>query len=269
MSINKPENIREALYGRANIEDSPELLQYYNELKQFGADGLWTVANAIEPWQPKSESIPMIWRYQDLRSLVLKSADLVDPSKAGRRVVMLVNEGRTQYSACVGWLYTGLQTMRPGEITSAHRHMASALRFIMEGSGAYTVVDGHKIELNALDFVLTPNGCWHDHGVADSGDQCVWQDGLDIPLMNALDANFYDVYPEKAQKALYPVNDMPMSWGGSGVTPEKFSFSRNWSSPYSPVMRFPFEKTYESLCDWQKSLNQTPLMAISFVTVTR
>src|SRR5690606_8066686 len=108
-------------------------------------------------------------------------------------VVMLVNPGRRDVSACVGHLYTGVQIMNPGESTSAHRHMASALRFIMEGSGAYTVVDGEKLSLGARDFVLTPNGTWHDHGVDADGSQCIWQDGLDIPLINTLDANFYQV----------------------------------------------------------------------------
>src|SRR3546814_8084995 len=72
----------------------------------------------------------------------------------------------------------------------------SALRFIMEGSGAFTNVDGHKMTLAANDFVLTPNGTWHEHGVDESGTVCIWQDGLDIPLMNALEANFYEVHPD-------------------------------------------------------------------------
>lgn len=248
----KPVNIQEAMHGRADVSDSPELVAYYKQLHKFGADALWTVANAIEPWQPKSPTIPMIWKYKDLRALVLKSADMVSPEKAGRRVVMLVNEGRVEASACVGWLYTGLQTMRPGEITSAHRHMASALRFIMEGQGAYTVVDGHKINLNARDFVLTPNDCWHDHGVREDGEQCIWQDGLDIPLMNVLDVNFYDVYPKSAQDALHPANDMPETWAGSGVLPDGFT----WQHNYSPVMRFSFDKTYEALLNRAKIVDE-------------
>ncbi len=86
--------------------------------------------------------------------------------------------------------------MRPGERASAHAHAASALRFIMEGAGAYTIVDGQRMTLGANDFVLTPNGCWHEHGVSEDGLPCIWQDGLDIPLVNALEANFYAVHPE-------------------------------------------------------------------------
>src|SRR3546814_10228008 len=89
--------------------------------------------------------------------------------------------------------------MAPGECASSHRDRASALRFIMEGQGAFTNVDGHKVTLGPNDFVLTPNGTWHEHGVSEDGTVCIWQDGLDIPLMNALEANFYQVHPDLQQ----------------------------------------------------------------------
>jgi len=43
--------------------------------------------------------------------------------------------------------------------------------------------------------VLTPNGTWHEHGVASDGTPCIWQDGLDIPLVNTLEAKFYGSTP--------------------------------------------------------------------------
>ncbi len=118
--------------------------------------------------------------------------------------------------------------MNPGEFTSAHRHQASALRFIMEGKGAYTTVDGERMVLGARDLVLTPNGTWHDHGVDAGGTQCIWQDGLDIPLMNSLDANFYEVHPEMVQK------------------PGTLS-RENWSKPYSPQFKYGWDDAYKSL----------------------
>ena len=141
---------------------------------------------------------------------------------------MLVNPGRKEWSAAAGLLYTGVQIMNPGEFTSAHRHQASALRFIMEGLGAYTVVDGERLELGARDLVLTPNGTWHDHGIDATGTQCIWQDGLDIPLMNSLDANFYEVHPDVVQR------------------PAQLSRA-NWSKPYSPVFRYGWEESYSNL----------------------
>lgn len=141
--------MREAVAGRANVEDTKELLSYYADLEKLEAGALWTVANKIEPWFPQSASAPVLWRYRDLREHVLRSLDLVTAEKAGRRVIYLANPHRRDVSAAVGWLYTGLQVMQPGEVASSHQHSASALRFIMEGEGAYTVVDGHKMSRTA------------------------------------------------------------------------------------------------------------------------
>lgn len=236
--------MREDIIGRANVADTPALEAYYQRLDQQGAFALWTVANAIEPWEPQANSVPYLWRYRDLRDLVIQAADLVSPEKAGRRVVALANPRRRDVSACVGWLYTGLQVMRPGEATSAHRHAASALRFIMEGRGAYTVVDGHKVTLSARDFVITPNGTWHEHGVDADGAQCIWQDGLDIPLVNALEAGWYEVHADIRQQVRYPVNDSPSLFSGPGLLPET---GRGWSKPYSPLLRYAWDPTYEAL----------------------
>ena len=237
------ENHREDVAGRANVEDTPELLAYYADLDRYKAGALWTVANKIEPWAPKSQSVPVVWRYRDLRDHVLRSVDLVTPEKAGRRVIYLNNPGRSDVAAAVGWLYAGLQVMNPGEVASAHRHSASAIRFIMEGSGAYTVVDGHKMTLGANDFVLTPNGTWHEHGVEASGSPCIWQDGLDIPFVNAMEANFYEVHPNGTEPVAFPVDDMTKTWGNPGLRPTDGS----WSKPYSPMFKYEWAPTYASL----------------------
>ena len=235
------------IYGRARVEDTPELEAYYKELEGLGAGALWTVANDIEPWEPRSSSIPMLWKYEDLRPLVLKSSELVTPEKAGRRVVYLVNDKRRDVSAAVGWLYTGIQVTRPGEFTSAHRHKASALRFIMEGEGGYTVVDGNKIMLEVNDFVITPNSTWHEHGVEAGGKTCIWQDGLDIPLVNALEANDYAVY-DGTQPLTAPINHSPMTYGGNGLIPP----DKEWNKPYSPLFKYSWKTVYPALLEAEK-----------------
>ena len=219
---------RENVVGRANVEDNPELEAYYAALEGEALGALWTVANEIEPWYPQPRSVPVLWKWSRIEPLVRRAPGLVSAEKAARRVVMLVNPGRKEWSAAAGLLYTGVQIMNPGESTSAHRHQASALRFIMDGRGAYTVVDGERMTLGPRDLVLTPNGTWHDHGIAADGTQCVWQDGLDIPLMNALDANFFEVHPDVLQKP------SPLS-------------REHWSKPYSPVFRYGWDESYEAL----------------------
>ena len=230
--------------GRARVTDTPELKAYYRQLETLGAGALWTVANDIEPWEPRSSSVPMLWKYEDLRELVLKSSELVTPEQAGRRVVYLVNDNRKNVSAAVGWLYTGIQVTRPGESTSAHRHKASALRFIMEGEGGYTVVDGNKITFEVNDFVITPNSTWHEHGVAADGKTCIWQDGLDIPLINALEANDYAVLDGK-QQLINPVNYSPLTYSATGVVLADVI----WDKPYSPLFKYSWKQVYPALLE--------------------
>ncbi len=241
------ENHSDDQIGRARVTNTPELEAYYKELATLGAGALWTVANDIEPWEPRSSSVPMLWKYDDLRALVLKSSELVTPEQAGRRVVYLVNDKRKDVSAAVGWLYTGIQVTSPGESTSAHKHKASALRFIMEGEKGYTVVDGNKITFEINDFVITPNSTWHEHGVEADGKTCIWQDGLDIPLVNALEANDYAVFNGK-QPIVKPVNYSPMSFDGVGLIPADFV----WNKPYSPLFKYSWKKVYPSLLEAAK-----------------
>ena len=219
---------RENIIGRANVEDTPELEAYYRALEGEELGALWNVANEIEPWYPQPKSVPILWKWKKVEPFVRKAPELVSAEKAARRVVMLVNPGRKEWSAAAGLLYTGVQIMNPGEAASAHRHQASALRFVMDGRGAYTIVDGERMDLGARDFVLTPNGTWHEHGVDAGGTQCVWQDGLDIPLMNSLDANFYEVHPKVNQ------------------TPAPLS-RENWSKPYSPQFIYKWDDSYGAL----------------------
>lgn len=258
MSDERYDSYNEDVIGRANVAATPELIKYYKDLEQFEAGALWNVANKIEPWEPKSQSVPVLWRYQDLREYVLRSVDLVTPEQAGRRVIYLNNPGRQDVSAAVGWLYSGLQVMHPGEAASAHSHSSSALRFIMEGSGAYTVVDGHKMTLGANDFVLTPNGAWHEHGVSAEGSTCIWQDGLDIPFVNAMEAGFYAVHPDLSQAVTFPVNDATHIWGNPGLKP----VLHDWQKPYSPLLKYEWEPTYEALSRYAKVTDGSPFDGI-------
>src|SRR4051794_27545907 len=248
------DSYREDVAGRANVADTPELVQFYRELAAANAGALWTVANKIEPWQPVSESVPVLWHYQALRPKVLRALELVTPEQAGRRVVYLANPGRTDVTAAVGWLYSGLQVMGPGECASSHRHSASALRFIMEGSGAFTNVDGHKMTLGRNDFVLTPNGTWHEHGVSEDGTVCIWQDGLDIPLMNALEANFYEVHPDLQQAVTFAVDDSTATWAGAGLRP----WGSTWNKRYSPLLKYEWAPTYEALQKYGRVTDGSP-----------
>ncbi|MER7752843.1 cupin domain-containing protein [Kitasatospora sp. NPDC097643] len=241
--VNDVNDYDDSRIGRARVGDSAELKSYYEELAAHEAGALWTVANEIEPWYPQPRSVPVLWRYTDLAPLVRKALPLVTADDAGRRVVMLVNPARRELSAAVGLLYTGLQIMGPGEAMTAHRHQAAALRFVHEGTGAWTIVDGQKLRVGPRDFAITPNNTWHEHGNEGTDGPVIWQDGLDIPLINTLDANFYEIHPELHQQPGAVVNSSLLQYAGTllpyGV--------ESWSRPYSPLLGWPWEPSYEAL----------------------
>ncbi|WP_331772737.1 cupin domain-containing protein (plasmid) [Embleya sp. NBC_00888] len=240
--------------GRARVADTPELEAYYDELAELDAGALWTVANAIEPWYPQPRSVPTHWSYDKLRPLVRKALPLVKADDAGRRVVMLTNPGRRDVSAAVGLLYTGLQIMGPGEAMTAHRHQAAALRFVIEGTGAWTIVDGQKLKVGPRDFAITPNGTWHEHGNESFDTPCIWQDGLDIPLVNALDAPFYEVHPDLHQTAGDVVDSSLLTYSGT-LLPYG---AREWSKPYSPLFAYLWEPTYQALLNLARTSEDSP-----------
>lgn len=240
--------------GRARVIDSAELRAYYARLAELKTGALWTVANKIEPWYPQPRSVPMHWSYRELRPLVLEALDLVSGDDAGRRVVMLVNPERQEEAATVGLLYSGLQVMGPGEFMTAHRHQASALRFVLEGTGAWTIVEGQKLLVGPNDFAITPNWTWHEHGNQAIEGPVIWQDGLDIPLVNALDAPFYEVHPDIYQKQQGVENSSLLTYGAGQLRP----LGEEWSKSYSPLFAYPWETTYAALRNAAKAIEGSP-----------
>lgn len=249
------------MLGRARVRDTADLEAYYAKLAALEAGALWTIANKIEPWYPQPQSRPVKWSYADLRPLVLEALRLVSGDDAGRRVVALYNPERRDIAATVGLLYTGLQVMGPGESMTAHRHQAAALRFVLEGTGAWTIVDGQKLKVGPRDFAITPNWTWHEHGNEgiqggpDPAGPVIWQDGLDIPLVNALDAPFYEVHPDVYQKQVGVTNSSLYTYGAGQLRP--FG-ADTWHKSHSPLLAYPWEPTYEALLNAAKASDGSP-----------
>lgn len=133
---------------------------------------------------------PMHWRKTDLDRLLEMIGAKLKLEKGGqRRTLRLTNPGLEVGTTPTIWC--SIQYILPGEIADAHRHSATALRFIMEGAGVDTVVDGEQYMLNEGDLVLTPAWTWHDH--EHKGDKpMVWLDVLDVSLMQLLHASFFE-----------------------------------------------------------------------------
>jgi gentisate 1,2-dioxygenase len=147
------------------------------------------VLHSLVPERPHARCVPVFWRYDELREPLLEAGRIISAEEAVRRVLILENPALPGESCITNTLYAGLQLLNPGEVAPAHRHTQSALRFVLEGHGAYTSVDGQRHYMSPGDLVLTPAWTWHDH--ANEGSETViWLDGLDIPLVRMLDAGF-------------------------------------------------------------------------------
>ena len=162
---------------------------YYERIAARHLRPLWEVLHSLVPERPCAKCVPALWRYDELREPLLEAGRIISAEEAVRRVLILENPALPGESCITNTLYAGLQLLNPGERAPAHRHTQSALRFVLEGRGAYTSVDGQSHYMSPGDLVLTPAWTWHDH--ANEGDETViWLDGLDIPLVRMLDAGF-------------------------------------------------------------------------------
>ena len=91
------------------------------------------------------------------------------------------------------------------------------------------------------DFIITPPMAWHDHG-NPSSDPIFWLDGLDIPVVQFLDASFAEHLDQDEQPITRPVGDsdaryganlLPIDHGGGGGS--------------SPVFNYPYGRTRDAL----------------------
>ena len=178
--------------------DPKTLLQaLYAEMAPQHLFPLWEVLHALVTPTPRSPVQAHRWSYGAARSHLLRAGDLITAEQAERRVLILENPGLPGSSSVTTSLYAGLQLILPGEVAPCHRHTQCALRFVMEGDGAFTALDGEKAVMRPFDLVLTPNWQWHDHG-NESGAPMIWLDGLDIPTVRHFAASFAERLPDGA-----------------------------------------------------------------------
>ncbi len=147
-------------------------------------------------------------------------------------------------------LYCGLQLILPGEIAPSHRHTQSALRFIIEGTGAYTAVDGERTTMHPGDFIITPSWTWHDHG-NPGAEPVVWMDGLDINILALFDAQFAENYPEEVQPVTRKEGDSDARYSHNLVPLGPLPQSRT-----SPLFSYPYARSREALASLAR--NEAP-----------
>ena len=219
--------------------------QLYRDMEPLHLTPLWEVLHALVPQQPKTPCVAVHWKYEEVRPFLMRAGEAISAEEAVRRVLVLENPALRGQSCATQSLYAGLQLILPGEVAPSHRHTQSALRFIVEGSGAYTAVDGERSTMHPGDFIITPSWTWHDHGcptLEEGGEPVVWLDGLDIPLVQQFDCGFAENYPEAQQPVIRPEGDSFARFGHNMVP-----VRHHVSDPTSPIFSYPYERSREAL----------------------
>ena len=219
---------------------------FYDALRAQHMTPLWEVLHALVPQQPATPCVPAFWAYDKVRPYLMQSGQLITAEEAVRRVLILENPALVGQSCITQSLYAGLQLILPGEIARSHRHTQSALRFVVEGRGAYTAVNGERSSMAPGDFIITPSWTWHDHGhegTQTDGEPVVWLDGLDIPMLRFFDAGFAENGSERSQP-LTRAEGTSYQQYGANMLPVRYD------APFgqtSPIFSYPYARTREAL----------------------
>lgn len=224
---------------------SPETMEarkaFYEKIAKQNLAPLWERLAGLVTHSPEPQAEPVQWKYSEVRPDLIAAGSLLSAEEAERRVLILENPGLAGQSKATGSLYAGLQLLMPGERAHAHRHTASALRLFLEGSSAYTSVDGERTAMARGDFVITPAWSWHDHG-NEGPDPVIWLDGLDVPIVNLFDTSFSEGREDMQGPASRRPNDSEARYGRGllpdGCKPESLS---------SPLLNYRYSRARESL----------------------
>src|SRR3954462_4408594 len=223
----------------------------YRRMDKHNLAPPWDVLHTPTPNEPATPCKPALWKYREARPYLMEAGKLITAKEAVRRGLILENPGMRGESCITQSLYAGLQLILPGEIAPSHRHSQSALRFIVEGSGAYTAVDGERTTMAPGDFIITPSWTFHDHGNT-SDEPVVWMDGLDVRIVELFGAQFHEVYAEEIQ----PVS---RSEGAAAARYGNNLAPLGALAPFgktSPIFNYPYARSRESL--EQLSRDQDP-----------
>ncbi len=234
------------------------------ELKDRSSDlsliGLWEIVKGVEMVEPRDQSIAHLWKWTDIEPLLKAASGVVPLEEADRRVLILSNPALYPKHHSTSTLYVSCSIYNPGEVAPVHRHTPNASRFVLEGKGGFTTIEGEKCVMHRGDLIVTPNGTWHDHG--NEGDEPVmWVDVLDVPLVESLSATSFEFdYSEpvdggsnsgelvarEMQTITEPNENSTNLYGIAGLTPEFISHARG-ESLGTPKFVYRWEETRRAL----------------------
>jgi len=239
------------------LEDLPQ--SYRDDLKNLNLVPLWPSLRAVLPPKvPTRQTQPTHWAYSTLKPLLLQAGELTPIEKAERRVLVLANPGhgleKMQASAA---MYLGMQLLLPGELAPAHKHTPNAVRMVVEGEGAWTLVNGEKCPMSRGDLILTPTGLWHEHG-HDGNGPVIWLDVLDLPLVYYTETSYHEEGPSQSVVAGQGVK----AYARGGVVPTPV-FGR--SDKAYPMLRYPWADAKAALLSLAEDQPELEAVQVTYV----
>lgn len=220
-----------------------EVAQLYGDMHTQSLVPLWRIEEALMMTQPKPRTIPWLWKWDTLHEIAARSGRLVPIERGGdRRAIALSNPGLGGQPFATQTLWAAVQWLNGQEVAPAHRHTAQAIRFIINGSGSWSTVEGDRVFLERGDFVLTAPWLWHDHG-SKSDEPAIWMDGLDIPINNYLDASFFEPYPQATQPVTEVLGGTVLKYGVGQLRP---AWEKR-STQYPPMHTYKWADTERAL----------------------
>jgi gentisate 1,2-dioxygenase len=183
------------------------------------------------------------WRWADLEPLVGQAVAATNTEMSERRVLVLIDNKKEEGMAATRNLNGALQILMPGEKARPHRHSMSALRFMMEGTGAVTIVEGKRVPMEVGDLILTPAWCWHEHEHHGKS-RVVWFDGLDVPLHRHFGTLDFQPGPVK-EPAKIAADEV---FAAAGMVPADEA-----APSYSPLFRYSYADACAALANMPKA----------------
>ena len=240
----------------ATLEDLPK--EYVSNLTDSNLVPLWpSLRNVLPPLQPIPQTQVTAWHFKDIKPLLLQAGELTPIEKAERRVLVLANPGHgLENMKATSSIYLGMQLLLPNEWAPSHRHTPNAVRLIVEGTGAYTTVEGQKCMMEHGDLILTPSGLWHEHG-HDGDEPVIWLDVLDLPLVYYMEASFVEGGDVQEVKG----TDRSHHYG-KGIVPSVHFVREN--SGY-PLLRYSWKDVKQVLDDLANDSSHQGPAQISYV----
>ncbi|WP_445321625.1 cupin domain-containing protein [Nocardioides sp. GXZ039] len=209
---------------------------------------LWTEIGDLMPAHPRSKAAAHLWRWQSLRRLAEQAGEIVPVGRGGeRRAIALANPSLGGKPFATPTLWAAIQYLLPGEDAPEHRHTQHAFRFVVEGSGVWTVVGGDAVPMNRGDFLPQAGWNWHAHHNA-TDEPMAWIDGLDIPFQWTNEAQFFEFGRDEISGAERITPERARSeqlWGHPGLRP----LGVTHSTPGSPLLSYKWEHTDRALSD--------------------